>query len=385
MADQTSKLRSIGDIPDSKCEYVNLDFFDFKHDVLAKQFYSLSFGDRNAINEEIHGVRSMACEETPELIEDSLRLLAIELQNLPSHHKIFYERASSSVMQPDSSNSNEGYEALVADPGSEDHSHFDDDLFNHQTIPSSSNTASCYVKSRNFQLAFLRCEFFNAKDAAIRMAKYLELACDLFGEEALRRPLRIDDFKSKEEIEVLNAGHQQLLPFRDRSGRRVLALHGDLNLPTSSLMARSVLSKGPSMKLLLYLWSVLIEDVEAQRKGLVVVFWPRYIDHQSMEEDLIASQVGQRSRRTKGQPKRSKRKTRKVKNSIDDDTSDLSALVPDADSRSIGTRFFEVIPIRTCAIHVCLPDKPFFRMIRHVLLLMLGETYRTRVKTHQGM
>ena len=72
------------------------NFFEQIHiadNVLAKQFYSLPVNDRNAIHEEIHGVESMAREETPESIAESLRLLSIELQNLPHPFKLIYERA----------------------------------------------------------------------------------------------------------------------------------------------------------------------------------------------------------------------------------------------------------------------------------------------------
>ena len=335
--------------------------------VLARQKLLLSFQDRNDINEEIHGVQSMACEETPELIEDSLRLLFIELQNLSSHFQTIYQQACVDVMAEDQ---------------------FDDNLFSGHEIPSvASNISPCYVKSRNFQLAFLRCEFFDAKKAALRFSKYLELVYDLFGEEALRRPLRVDDFRSKEEIEVLDAGFQQLLPFRDRCGRRVLFIHGDMNLPSSSLMDRSILSKGPAMKVLLYLWSVLIEDERSQRRGLVIVFWPRYIDHsipqisEQATEPTFARTSGSKK---KGNPKRNSRKPRKFNRGTEDDKRRLSTLVPDANARSTGIRFFDAVPVRICAIHVCLHDAPFLRLVRNMTLFLLGENLRNRMKSHDG-
>jgi len=385
MTDQTSYMRSSSDNFDSSCGQDNswnpFDI-DISDDFLAKQFHSMHFQDRNDINEEIHGVRSMACEETTELIEGSLKLLAIELQNLPLRYKSIYRKASSMGENTNNNNSNGSLEDLVKENGEEIDGHLE-----------AVSPPSCYVKSRNFQLAFLRCEFFNANKAAMRLAKYLELAYDLNGEEALRRPLRIDDFTSKEEEEIINAGHQQLLPFRDKSGRRVLAIHGDLGLPSDSLLARSILTKGPAMKLLLYLWSVLIEDVESQRNGLVVVFWPRYMDHHTTEkkseQDATATATSplMTKRKKKGYAKRAKRKLRKFTNhgDTDDDGNKLLALFPDADSRSTGMRFFEAVPIRVCAMHVCLPDTPFFLMVRHILILILGETFRMRVKTLQSV
>ena len=40
---------------------------------LSKELLKLSLNDRNAIEEEIHGVRCGAAEETPELLDRSLR------------------------------------------------------------------------------------------------------------------------------------------------------------------------------------------------------------------------------------------------------------------------------------------------------------------------
>ena len=53
--------------------------------LLSNELMRLSISDRNAIQEEIHGVRCLAPEETPELLQSSLCQLALELdRNLPS-------------------------------------------------------------------------------------------------------------------------------------------------------------------------------------------------------------------------------------------------------------------------------------------------------------
>mmetsp|Transcript_26814 Transcript_26814/g.62675 ORF Transcript_26814/g.62675 Transcript_26814/m.62675 type:complete len:446 (+) Transcript_26814:626-1963(+) len=231
----------------------------------------------------------------------------------------------------------------------------------------------------------------------MRLGMYLDLAVEVYGEEALRRPLRIEDLNSREELEVLSGGHQQLLPFRDKSGRRVLALHSDFNLPPSSLLARSVLSRGPAMKLVLYLWSVLMEDVEAQRSGLVVVFWPRYVNHRVGLEHLeegkrdkevtTSNENNTDSERNGTKQKRDKLKSRKQKKKRvkkQDSTNTFNVTPPDAESNSLGEIFFQAVPVRICSIHCCFPDTPFFRMIRYFFLFILGDNFRTRMKTHQG-
>ena len=356
----------------------------FTEDAIAKQFYSLSFPDRNAIAEEIHGVRSMACEETPEMIENSLRLLAMELQKLPSDYRRIYQKACSMPCKSKIRRSGNNRNITVQNFGDfkQGASACDQQQAFYDSTISSIPSSDCYAKSRDFHLAFLRCESFDAKKAAIRLAKYLDLAHSLYGEEALQRPLRIEDFKTKEEIELLNAGYQQLLPFRDRSGRRVLFIHGDLSLPRSSLLARSILSKGPAMKLLLYMWSVLLEDVDAQRRGLVVVWWPQYMNNHGTQDksDEEGSSPYDSIRR--------KRRTSKLQSNQNtdaaDDENNLVLESPDNDSKLLGKHFFEAVPVRACAFHCCSPDTPVFRMIRHVFLLILDDTYRSRVKTHQG-
>ena len=69
-------------------------------------------------------------------------------------------------------------------------------------------------------MRFLRCELFDVRKAAQRMLKFLDIALELFGEDALRRPIRLSDF-SKEEMRYLKKGRYQVLPNRDRSGRRI--------------------------------------------------------------------------------------------------------------------------------------------------------------------
>jgi len=61
--------------------------------LLSKELLELSLSDRNALEEEIHGVRCLAREETPELLQASLWKLAMVLENdalIPQHEKEAY-------------------------------------------------------------------------------------------------------------------------------------------------------------------------------------------------------------------------------------------------------------------------------------------------------
>jgi len=46
-------------------------------------------------------------------------------------------------------------------------------------------------------------------------------------------------------------------------------------------------------------------------------------------------------------------------------------------------RIYENLPIRTCSIHFCLPDKPLFQIMRSIIILSMP-AYRQRMKFHVG-
>eukprot|EP00536_Pseudo-nitzschia_multiseries_P001200 jgi/Psemu1/2731/gm1.2731_g len=148
--------------------------------VLAEESNKLSFIDRSRIHEEIHGVLCMAPVETPELLTTSLKELSSALDSIPISEK----------------------KGLIK---------------SHELFPDND-----YVNSRNFRLTFLRCEFFDARKAAMRLTKYLDFVLEIFGNnlELLRRPIRLEDISPKA-MKLLRSGCLQLLPVRDNSGRRM--------------------------------------------------------------------------------------------------------------------------------------------------------------------
>jgi len=146
--------------------------------LISKELLKLNLNDRNAIYEEIHGVGSLCPDESPPgMVENALEELAKELSALPSKDKIAYEQ--------------------------------------------SQQLNQTYVNERDFRLRFLRAELFDAKKAAWRIAQFLDVTLDLFGPFSLQRPFRLSDFNRKE-MRVFNIGRIQLLPYRDRGGRRVV-------------------------------------------------------------------------------------------------------------------------------------------------------------------
>jgi hypothetical protein len=165
-------------------------------ELLSKQLRQLSFQDRQLINEEIHGVVCVCPEETPEMIHTSLEELSMALATIPT--KVGYDTAQT--------------------------------LFGN----------SSYVNTNDFRLRFLRTELFDTKKAAIRLVKFLDLALEYYGVEALRRPIKLSDL-AKDEMESLRAGNHQILPFRDRSGRKVVAIVN--NFAEKELRARVSLNR----------------------------------------------------------------------------------------------------------------------------------------------
>ena len=157
-------------------------------DLVSRELMQLSLNDRNAIQEEIHGVHCLAKEETKELLEDSLKQLATELDDvLPPEQKKAY---------------------LI-----------------------SQRLKKSYVNDDDFRLRFLRCELFDAKKAARRIAFLLDFLLEVFGRFALKRPVKLVDF-DREELKYMRRGRYQYLPFRDRSGRRIMTIFPGEDLET---------------------------------------------------------------------------------------------------------------------------------------------------------
>ncbi|VEU43874.1 unnamed protein product [Pseudo-nitzschia multistriata] len=153
--------------------------------LFSEELLKLSIEARNEIQEEAHGVRCLAPEETPEMIRDALRKFSNELDKLPRHTMRAYHISQKPTQR--------------------------------------SPPQRTFVNTDDFRLRFLRAQLFDVPKAARCMANYLKVILDHVGEYALFRPIRLNDF-TKEEQRVFRKGLAQLLPYRDRHGRRVLVV-----------------------------------------------------------------------------------------------------------------------------------------------------------------
>ena len=147
--------------------------------ILAKELYGMSVRDRDITQEEIHGIRSVAQEESAEMTDHAFGSFQKEIEKIPTKH---------------------AYDMAVA-------------------------SNSYYVlHDRDFRIRFLRADLFDTKKAAARFINHLDLLLDYVGPIALQRPLRFSDL-GKDVQRVLRFGSTQILPSRDRADRLILFFH----------------------------------------------------------------------------------------------------------------------------------------------------------------
>jgi len=185
---------------------------EYVDSLLAKEFTNLTVQERSKTYEELHGV-SDCIEETPTLVETCLSQLDEELSRVTE--KSAYNMAEQQ------------------------------------------NRA--YVTDSKFRLMFLRATNFDPKKAAIRLVAFFEGKLRFFGQETLTRQIRFNDLDRDDQ-----ACHMQILPCRDRSGRPIIT---DVN----TLRDRSYKIPTNRLRAYIYLWLMVAEEEENQKRGVVVI------------------------------------------------------------------------------------------------------------------
>ena len=316
--------------------------------MINQEMLKYNLSERNAIYEEVHGVGSLCPEENPLLIRNSLDRLDLELKVLPAVQKESYEM--------------------------------------------SQRLLKTYVNEVDFRLRFLRADLFDPRKAARRMALFLDTARDFFGDYALERPIRLSDF-TKKELKCMNLGRIQMLPYRDRGGRRIVvgipnqnhkrheprtrvSIHCfifDLHLvaipcglPSDFSIFIAFLLREQT-KIHLYLWWTASECVETQRKGMVfiIIHNPNVTDSTSTPNAIQSEDPA----------------------NTDSDTDDESMQdvdgVPSMWFAKTSQLMLKCLPVRLVAIHLCTPDTPFYNMMRSFNTVMFRDL-RCRTKMHIG-
>jgi len=274
--------------------------------ILSDELLELSMTERNTITEEIHGVRDSFPEEKelPESLANSLNDLDAEIDSSLREHNDGRKRKFTGLKP--------------------------------EHVPT----------NREFRLSMLRCELLDAKRAANRLLTYITLlryACSCgrgvsgcnCGSFVAGNCGRIQmKWFTKEERAILKKGLVQLMPYRDRSGRRVLVIFS----PIFKLIMRT------RMKIIIYLLSEASEDVESQKRGVVMLLWPGMSDS--------ASSTG---------------------------TNYINVF-----ERKLVMYFQNSLPMRLVAIHFGLLDSPILKFVRAVVVTLMEGHMRTRLNIITG-
>jgi hypothetical protein len=251
--------------------------------VLAKEFSKLSAQEQSKTYEELHGVNDCV-EEAPAFIENSLRQLDQEVSKI--RRKSAYELAEQQSKE--------------------------------------------YVTNPKFRLMFLRADCFHPGKAATRLVGYIEGILQYFGESHLTKRIQYSDLDRNDQA-CIKAGHMQILHYRDRSGR---AIFSDVDM----FQEKSYVTPSNRLKASIYMWMILAEDEENQKRGLV----------------LIALKMGSFDLRKGSRA--------------------LAQEVP---------RAVSWLPIRTCALHFC-TDESFSGVFFRLVVLGMPADSRARIRFHKG-
>ena len=158
--------------------------------MMASELYSMTSAERATVLEDVHGVGDISPEEwKPDLIQERLYQMDIALRSIPDKPAF-----------------DEAQRLCGGEPGG-------------------------LVNDPSFRIRFLRAERFNVYEAAKRMVNNLQLIRETCGPECLLRPIHLSDMMLDKENQgpdtfLFSGKFIQVMPFRDRSGRRIVVRTG---------------------------------------------------------------------------------------------------------------------------------------------------------------
>ena len=200
---------------------------------------------------------------------------------------------------------------------------------------SNNTTNVCYLNDPHVRLRFLRSQSFDVSKSVERMICFLEFTSELYGDYVADRPISVSDFSPQEEY-WLRHSRSQYLPFRDRSGRRVQVGVGSINFNIPDYVR---------FKIILLLQWVVTEDVDTQRKGIVLILWP--FDEQTEGTMALSS------------PDTISSNERNWEN---------MRLKVTKNTASLFQKYNNSSPVRIVSIHHFFRDTPFFRYMSALYL-----------------
>ncbi len=303
--------------------------------VLARQLYDTTQKDREAMLDEIHGVKSRAVPETEEKISAALEEIELEISNMV-----------------DSSEEDAEAKKLVK-----------------AHVLAVEKLGSTYVQSRGFRIRFLRTEFFDTKLATLRYFRCLNHLFLYFGENSLLRPLRVDDLSLTERT-FLENGTVQALRSRDRMGRRVFVFFG------KSIARHSRLQRQKVETYLLF--GVIAEDLETQRHGAVAI---AVLFDLKGEVTNIGSGVDTSSFESDT--------SNEEANSVNSNfTEDENMMFKRFINQNMEFRLRQdrskAIPMRWSSVHFLMPKGRIYHVLKAMIMALVPYRYRTLSRTHIG-
>ncbi|CAJ1947893.1 unnamed protein product [Cylindrotheca closterium] len=194
-----------------KCTKEEIDSF------LAQSITSLTFQEREAAYEELHGIVS-ANEETIERISQWLRSFETYLNTV---HTV-----------------GSAYEVAEAMDRS-------------------------YVTAQEFRMMFLRADRYNIEKAVHRMIKFMEIKKTLFGVGKLVQTITLQDLND-DDIACLRNGSVQIAPVQDIAGRQIL-----VGIPC----LRQYKSMESELRARYYVIMTLVEREETQIHGAIGIWY----------------------------------------------------------------------------------------------------------------
>jgi len=287
----------------------------------AKELYEMDPSEREEIANEIHGVQSSrAIQETPEVISEGVQSLRDYIDQTMELDLKTGENFVPAVTK-------KAYKQFMASELKE------------------RGDEAPYIDRQKFLLKFLRACHFDIEKAGQHYFRCLELMHELFGDIAFKRPLMMMDLTSWE-VRYLKKGQMQLLPSRDRAGRRIFAFSGreDKNFTIRE-----------KYRTLFYLIDVCSEDETTQKLGLVSLQSPK-ID------------PGDKPFGEKGMGLRSER----------------HEILGGLTEREYYRKFQNAMSLRISAIHYFGPNTFIYNIGTSLILLLLGKEERKIVRFHGG-
>ena len=289
--------------------------------IWAKELYEMDPSERQDITNEIHGVQSSrAIQETPEVISEGVQSLRDYI-----HQTMEFDLNTGEDFVPDVTK--KAYKRFMASELKE----------GGNEVP--------YIDRQKFLLKFLRACRFDIEKAGQRYFRCLQLMHELFGNISFKRPLMMMDLTNRE-VQYLKKGQMQLLPSRDRAGRRIFAFSGREDRTFTIREKYRTLS---------YLIDVCSEDETTQKLGLVSLQSPK-ID------------PGDKPFGEKGMALRSER----------------HKMLGGLTEREYYHKFQNAMPLRVSAIHYFGPETFLYKIGTSLILFLLGKEERKILRFHGG-